>query len=470
VPSYFAVLILLAIAWGAFAFGAVYDWAYTPLFWACAAIGVLGLFAPGARLRRPIVWPIAGAVALIALVGFAELVPLAPSTIARLSPATDDFLRKYDLAYQLATVTGAADYRHALSIEPAGTWLGLAALGALGLLLVGTARGLGQRSLRTLASGLVFVGFALALAGIIQSGLYSRDPNPVLKVYGFWETINRGTHPFGPFVNRNHFAGWMLLGLPIAIGYFCALVARGMRGVRPTLRERALWFSSPDANRVVLVGLAVLVMGLSLVLTLSRSGTACFLLALAISGWFVIRRQAAGSRKHISLAYVGIVALFSIGWAGLDAVMAHFAQAPADFSSRFDIWKDAWSIFQAFPWLGSGLNTFGTATVLYQSSQFATHHVEAHSDYLQLLSEGGIALAVLVGFAVVVLGREIRQRFRDKADDPTTYWIRVGATTGLVAIAIQEIVEFSLQMPGIATLFAVAAAIAISPPDSVGPD
>jgi len=37
----------------------------------------------------------------------------------------------------------------------------------------------------------------------------------------------------------------------------------------------------------------------------------------------------------------------------------------------------------------------------------------------------------------------------------------VGAVTGLVAIALQETVEFSLQMPGNAALFAVLAAIAM---------
>ena len=58
---------------------------------------------------------------------------------------------------------------------------------------------------------------------------------------------------------------------------------------------------------------------------------------------------------------------------------------------------------------------------------------------------------------------EIRRRFRERADDAMGYWIRVGATTGLVAIAFQETVEFSLQMPGIAALFAVVAAMAIRP-------
>ena len=27
-----------------------------------------------------------------------------------------------------------------------------------------------------------------------------------------------GGSPFGPFVNKNHFAGWMLMALPLTIG------------------------------------------------------------------------------------------------------------------------------------------------------------------------------------------------------------------------------------------------------------
>jgi len=41
----------------------------------------------------------------------------------------------------------------------------------------------------------------------------------------------------------------------------------------------------------------------------------------------------------------------------------------------------------------------------------------------------------------------VRRRFREGLDDRTGYWVRLGAVTGIVAIAFQEIVEFSLQMP-----------------------
>jgi hypothetical protein len=70
------------------------------------------------------------------------------------------------------------------------------------------------------------------MIGIIQKALWSG------KVYGFWEPINKGVTAFGPFINRNHFAGWMLMALPLAVGYFAALVARGMVGVKPGWRNR----------------------------------------------------------------------------------------------------------------------------------------------------------------------------------------------------------------------------------------
>ena len=50
------------------------------------------------------------------------------------------------------------------------------------------------------------------------------------------------------------------------------------------------------------------------------------------------------------------------------------------------------------------------------------------------------------------------------ADDTETYWIRVGATTGLFAIALQEAVDFSLQIPGNAVLFALLCGMAVHRP------
>jgi hypothetical protein len=49
-------------------------------------------------------------------------------------------------------------------------------------------------------------------------------------------------------------------------------------------------------------------------------------------------------------------------------------------------------------------------------------------------------------------------------DDAQTRWIRIGAVAGLLGIAAQSLVEFSLQMPGNTLLFTVVLAIAMHRP------
>jgi O-antigen ligase len=99
--------------------------------------------------------------------------------------------------------------------------------------------------------------------------------------------------------------------------------------------------------------------------------------------------------------------------------------------------------------------------IAYQTTQKDQHFQEAHNDYLQVVVEGGL-LVGMPAFAAILLGvRAIRRRFAAGRDDGVTYWIRAGATTGILAIALQASVEFSLQMPGNAAFFVVLLAIAM---------
>jgi len=113
--------------------------------------------------------------------------------------------------------------------------------------------------------------------------------------------------------------------------------------------------------------------------------------------------------------------------------------------------------------VGAGLNAFGTATHIYQTSGDA-HYAEAHNDYLQILAEGGITLAVIVAVLVALVALQINRQFALNRDLQDLYWIRVGATLGLLAIALQDSVEFSLQMPGNAVLFVVLLTMALHAP------
>jgi hypothetical protein len=103
------------------------------------------------------------------------------------------------------------------------------------------------------------------------------------------------------------------------------------------------------------------------------------------------------------------------------------------------------------------------AARFYQRHDLSQFYGESHNDYLELMAEGGFLVGVPIAICLIALAFEIRRRMKE--DPPsTTWWLRRGATTGLVAIGLQETVDFSLQMPGNAVLFVVLCAIALHRP------
>ena len=443
--SWRVVATLALVAWGVLAFGAVYPWAFVPLFLGGAALGCVML------LRRKDTGTdalMALALALLVAAVGLQLMPVPVSSIRWISPETDVVLRRYAVGYP------ASRNAYPLSIEPRATVLGLAAAGALSALLLGLVRALTREDTLQIARGVSVLGVVVAVVGVAQKAMWNG------KIYGFWTPIEAGDS-FGPFVNRNHFAGWTLMALPLAIGYFCARVARGMRQIQPGRRNRLIWFSSADASETILVGFFVVIMALALTLTMSRSGMLGLVAALVISGWFVARRQATGSRRVIVAGYLMFVALVAAGWAGFDRIAARFTESgAAEAGGRLGIWGDTWRLAGRFPIVGTGLNTYGVATLFYQTAEPTKRFTEAHNDYLQLLAEGGALVCIPAALAILAVAWTVHRRFREVPVESSDYWIRVGALTGVLAIAVQEVSDFSLQMPGNAVLFVVLLGIA----------
>ena len=210
-----------------------------------------------------------------------------------------------------------------------------------------------------------------------------------------------------------------------------------------------------------MVGFAVLLMALGLTLTLSRSGILALLVALVVSSWFVARRQPMAPQRAIVGAYLIFVALVAVGWTGFARLTARFAIVEAiGLADRPNIWADTWHLAGRFPISGTGLDTFGTAMLVYQTTDRRQHLAEAHNDYLQLLAEGGALVCVPAALALFAFACVVHRRLRI-SDGNSDDWIRIGAVTGILAIALQETADFSLQMPGNAALLVVLLSVAV---------
>ena len=457
--DWFTPATLLLIAWGALAFGAEYPWAYAPLLVFGATVGGLGSVAriPAAGRFRAL----ALALGLVVAAGCLQAAPLPAPLVAALSPAR----AAHDwAALHAAAMPGDAGPSEtafaSLSIQPSRTVLGLTFVVALALFFLGAGRALTAGRLSGLARGLIVLGFVVALAGIVQAAGGS------LRVYGVW-LPRKAWAPAAPFINPNHFAGWMLMALPIAVGHLCGRLERALREAPRTWRERTIRLASRDGNEILLTAFAVVLMALSMLITGSVSGMFCLAAVAGALAWRASRGRAGGRRRALPAVGLAGMLLLAAVWAGPDAVGGEIEGTLATAftaDGRVGIWCDTLSIVRDFPLTGTGFNTYGIAMLGYQTRGLDMRAVEAHNEYLQLAAEGGL----LVGLPIIAAGaafvREVRRRFREARDDTRTCWLRVGAVAGIGAVGLQSLVDFSLQMPGNAVLFALLMAVAVHRP------
>jgi O-antigen ligase len=439
-----SALIVSGVAWGAYSFGAVYPWGYWPLAVIAAVIGLAGLSLARRLPRGTAPVALAATLTVVALAGCLQILPLPANIVGRLSPEASSIEAQY-----LVRNAGSLS----LSISPTDTVRALALFAALTLLVVGGACVFTASGTTRVCGGIAVVGVLLALTGMVQKALTLNKP------LGFWIT-REGGNPYGPFVNKNHFAGWMLMAIPLSLGLLCAMVSRQTRGSRLSPRDRLLWFASPEASRVVLLGAGAALMILSVFLTQSRSGMTGALAATAMTMGLTWRRYSGATRIALIAALATVVAGV-VAWVGFDPIVTRFTEAMThDIYGRTGVWADAWHLAQRYPAAGTGLNTYQVAMLFYQHFNTDVFYSAAHNDYLQVIAEGGVLVGLPVLAALIALIVTIHRRFREEPSR-STFWIRAGATIGLLSIAIQEIGDFSLQIPANAFLFAVVCAIAV---------
>ena len=441
-------LLVTLIAAGTLAFGAVYPWAYGPLFVAAALIGLAGLWRHGiAGDMRPV----AAGLLMVLAAAAVQVVPLPRPVLDTLSPSTVPVLSSYNLAFG-NDATGWA----ALSIDPRRTYVALAAFGALSLYLLGLPALLGERAVRALPRALALFAVPLALFAI-----YTRERNNGL-IYGIWRSLDGGgPDQAGPFINRNHFAGWMVMALCLMVGWLLGQAERSTPHDSVRRRPRG-WIFSDDAGGVLLMATAVVLVVISVFWTISRSAIVSVGVASSVLAWLVItRRRLTPRQRGIVVVMLGAVLLAGVSWRGPDVLVRWFLDERS-LLSRMDAWRDGWEVVRDFPLFGTGLNTYSAAMLFYQTRNPGFHMAQAHNDYLQLLAEGGLLVVIPAAAAAVFLARAVRRSVRAARGEGRGYWVRAAAAVGLLAIALQEIVEFSLQIPVNALLFCTLAAVALA--------
>ena len=376
-----------------------------------------------------------------------QLVPLAPGLRLALSPASAALDRALYLNAPLDPAQGQA---RPLSFDPTATLWALA-LGAAVVLLFWSARALFERqsSLRVVSRGIVWFGLVVSAIAFVQHALTPR------LIYGFWKPITQTNVPlpYGPYVNRNDLATWLILAVPTACGYFMARL-----GSRPGLSATADIEEVVDARAVWLIASACLMLALVLAST-SRSGMVGIGFGLlTLVG--LSRRRVSGKHFWWMIAGLILVGLAAATYADIGIITSKFGEAlGSDFGrGRVSIWRNSWRMARDFWQTGVGVGAFGRGMMVYQEMPRTVFFNHAHNQYLQFFAEGGLPLALASGAAMLGALAEIRRRLR--SDRTSVFWIRAGAASGMAAVAVQSLWDAGLRMPANAVLFAIVAAMA----------
>jgi O-antigen ligase len=279
-------------------------------------------------------------------------------------------------------------------------------------------------------------GFVVAIFGILQHLTFNG------KLYWFRE-MRYGGIPFGPYVNRNHFAGFAELVIPIA------LVPLVLGKVR---RER--WFT---------VGLLALFPLGALLLSSSRGGIISFTAELAVLALLVILRRAGG--KHVLAgAVVLLFAFMLVSWLGVRQILERFSSMQSlevTSGKRASMRLDTWHIFRDHPWTGAGLGTLQIVFPTYETLYDARIVNHAHNDYLEALAETGIVgAACCVWFVGALFFHSLRRLLlKGKSFSAALQLSGLVACTGFL---VHSLVDFNLHIPGNALLFFFMAQLAIA--------
>jgi O-antigen ligase len=251
----------------------------------------------------------------------------------------------------------------------------------------------------------------------------------------------------GTFINQNYFAGYLLMVIPLSIGFLFSRepVSTSLLG---GWRQR---ISSMD-GKTLIIGFSVIVMILGLLFSASRMGIASLLLSFTLITFLFGNLQKGQRFSKSSILILGLAILWA-AWIGLDTVINRFFTSSEDFKMRWKIWVDTFQIVKDFPLFGSGLGTFLQVFPLYRSFHIRGLVGHSENDYLQLVSEVGILGTGLLVILFFFLFFKALSGIRALSNREPGRFIAIGGLVGILALMFHSMVERNIQVPANAFLY-----------------
>jgi O-antigen ligase len=280
-----------------------------------------------------------------------------------------------------------------------------------------------ERRVRVLVYTVLAIAVASAVFGILRQSTQQQT--------GFLLPLLRRAQGYGQFINKNHFAYLMEMAFGLGLGI---ILSGGIK-----------------RDRMMIYVALLLPIWTALVLANSRGGVLAMITQIVVAVLLLTIRQAAAVRAAVIVVLVvGIV--MGTFWVGGDRLASNFEGARSEFAadnsrkgvSRNEIWRATLKMFAAHPSVGVGLGGYWIAITAYHDASGLMTPQEAHNDYLELLSSGGVIGFALGVWFILVVVRKARENLL--AGTGYIRAVRFGAILGIAGVAAHSLVDFGLHI------------------------
>ena len=281
---------------------------------------------------------------------------------------------------------------------------------------------------------LLILGFCVSLFGILQHFAWNG------KLYWIRE-MRYGGMPFGPYVNRNHFAGLMELLIPTGL----AIIV----------------LEAEDRDRLPLLTLFTLLPIGALFLTASRGGIVSFFVEMGCLAALVFWRRRE-KKALVAAELVAVLAIVVVFWLGIGGALERFAgykKLEVTEGRRVGMFYSSLRIFRDYPVLGTGLGTLQEVFPRYDTiyDGYIVNH--SHDDYAEALAETGAVGGIFFFSFLGLLGWKAWKNLAADRDQKNLAY-HVGAVVACIGLLVHSFVDFNFHIPSNALVFLAQAALA----------
>lgn len=283
------------------------------------------------------------------------------------------------------------------------------------------------------------MGVVFSVIGLIQ--YFSGS----LLIYGI-RPIGRYHNPFGPYYNMGQAACLMGMCFCVGMGILLSTFQKGWRapGEGGPADAWALRF-------LVGGGLGLLAAGVWF--THSRSALVAILIGLGATLGLAISSFSFGRGRARLLAVLIGATILSLGLLALAGPLGRTAWSPdVSLDWRGSMWRSGIQMIFDRPLTGSGWGAVRYAFPVYQGSEITGTVEHIHSDWMEILCEGGLIGFSIYGAAVLfTFFRSIKSWRRGM--NPVSRCLKAGALSAAAVFMIYGITDFHLPTPASAALF-----------------